>query len=284
MHNLGIDRLRVNARRMGRGKPQFDTRWALVLLAPVLIAAGLAGCGGGESPGTAAAGTSAATKPEPPAAPAAHVVSLAPPTTATTKPSSSSVEQIAKVASQSKDLEAALRSASFDGSAANPLVVQGGGRQTEVARPAQPRHHRWEIRFTAGSSIESYARQLDSFHIELGAIGGNSEVTYLTNLANPKPTTRTGPAASDQRLYLIWQRGAMREADEQIAQRAGIDIQDKVLAHFIPQEVEDELLRLEDSFARQLNIAKIGKTVFGIRVAGQDSFRFYVIEQKADLR
>jgi hypothetical protein len=274
---------------MRRGQLQFDVRGALVLralvrLAIVLSIAGIIGCGRGESAAPAASSAASPTQPEPPAAPAAHAVSLAPPATAASPSNSSPMERLAKVASQSKELETALRSASFDGSAASSLVVQGGGRQTEVARSAPPRHHRWEIRFTAGSSIESYARQLDSFHIELGAIGGNSEVTYLTNLANPKPTTRTGPAASDQRLYLIWQRGAMREADEQIAQRAGIDTKDKVLAHFIPKEVEDELMRLEDAFARQLNISKIGKTVFGIRAAGQDAFRFYVIEQKADVR
>jgi hypothetical protein len=268
---------------MGRGKLQFDSRGAPVL-ALVLLEAVLAGCGGsGESAGSTTAGAGAATKPQPPPAPGAHSVSLAPPDGASAV-GPSPAGKIAQIVSQSKDLEAALRAASFDGSAARSLVVQGGGRQTEVARPAAPRHHRWEIRFTAGSSIESYARQLDSFHIELGAIGGNSEVTYLTNLSNPKPTARTAPAANDQRLYLIWQRGAMREADEQIAQRAGIDTKDKVLVHFIPKEVEDELVRLEDAFARQLNMSKIGKTVFGIRAAGQDAFRFYVIEQKPEVR
>ena len=105
---------------------------------------------------------------------------------------------------------------------------------------------------------------------------------YLTNLSNPKPTSRTGNAADDRRLYLIWQRGAIREVDEQIAARAGVKTGDHVIAHFLPKEVEDELARLEDARARQLNISSIGKTVFGITSSGQDSFRFSVVDLKAE--
>jgi hypothetical protein len=107
---------------------------------------------------------------------------------------------------------------------------------------------------------------------------------YLTNLSNPKPKTRPGFASDENRLYLVWQRGEMREADEQFAARANVRTAGKVLAHFVPADVEAELARLEEAYAKQLGHQKIQRTVFGIRVAGQDSFRFYVIEQRADLQ
>ena len=109
-------------------------------------------------------------------------------------------------------------------------------------------------------------------------------MTYLTNLSNPKPTTRPGDAAEDRRLYLIWQRGAISEVDQQIAARAGVKTDGKVIAHFLPKDVEDELARLEEARAKQLNIAKIGKTVFSIASSGQDSFKFSIVELKADAR
>ena len=56
-----------------------------------------------------------------------------------------------------------------------------------------------------------------------------------------------------------------------------------VIAHFLPKEVEDELARLEEARAKQLNIAKIGKTVFGIK-SSQDRFQFSILDLKGDQR
>jgi hypothetical protein len=182
------------------------------------------------------------------------------------------------------ELAPALAKVTFDGPAPGTLVVQGGGRQADVDRSEIPRHQRWEIRFPPGNSLESYTRQLDHFKIELGVIGGEDHIVYLTSLSNPRPQRRPGLPADEQRLYLVWQRGEMAEADTQLATRAGLQAAGKVLAHFLPAEVEEELARLEESYARQLNHQRIEKTVFGIRAAGQDAFRFYVIEQRADQR
>ena len=253
-----------------------------IFLAPLL--AMTSGCGQSPAPATAGSASSAPTPPSLPPPPPAHVISLAAPAASQAADAASLDALLGKLTSATPELEASLSSASFDGAAPSSLVVLGGGRQSEVARPEIPRHQRWEIRFGAGTSIEAYARQMDFFKIELGVIGGQDTVTYLTNLSNPKPETRPGQAAEDERLYLIWQRGAIREADEQIATRAGIKAEGRVLAHFLPKAIEDELVRLEDAFAKQLGITKIGKTVFGIRSSGQDSFRFFVIEQKADQR
>ena len=260
------------------------SRCAWCFLAALAATLATAGCGKSPAPAAAGGAAGAPTPPQLPPAPPAHVVSLAAPAATPVDAPASLEARLGKLASVTSETEASLLSASFDGAAPSSLVVLGGGRQSEVARPEIPRHERWEIRFGAGTSIEAYARQMDFFKIELGVIGGQNTVTYLTNLSNPKPETRRGQAAEDERLYLIWQRGAIREADEQIATRAGIKAEGKVLAHFLPKSVEDELVRLEDAFAKQLGITKIGKTVFGIRSSGQDSFRFFVIEQKADQR
>ncbi len=254
----------------------------------VLLAAGFAllpaGCGGRGPVELPPAGTPVAAQPAGP--PPAHAPRLAAAAAeAPAAPAVSSVEsQIARAAAVVADLEPQLAKVSLEPAAPAALIVQAGGRQADVAKSDVPPHERWEIRFPPGNSIESYTRQLDHFKIELGAIGVEDYIMYLTNLSNPKPKTRPGFASDEERLYLVWQRGEMAEADQQLAARAGVRTAGKLLAHFVPAEVETELARLEEAFARQLGIAKVEKTVFGIRAAGQDGFRFYVIEQKADLR
>lgn len=244
----------------------------------------VAGCGRGDGAANVPPAGSP-TRPEPAGPPPPHRPKLAVAAEDAANEAGADYEkQLARAAELATEVAPDLAKVSFAGQAPGTLVMQAGGRQADVAKSDVPRHERWEIRFPPGNSIESYTRQLDHFQIELGVIGGDDHITYLTNLSNPRPQRRPGFASDEQRLYLVWQRGEMAEADQQLATRAGLRTAGKVLAHFLPAEVETELARLEEAYAKQLNIQKIEKTVFGIRAAGQDAFRFYVLEQKADLR
>ena len=118
--------------------------------------------------------------------------------------------------------------------------------------------------------------------MELGIIGQASDIVYLSNLSAPNPTAKTQSAAGEKRLYLIWQRGSMREADEEILGRAKIASAGKVIVHFCPAELENELVKLEDDQAKQAGLKRIRKTVFGVRPKEPEGFRFFVVEQKAD--
>ncbi len=258
------------------------SRWACVLVCAACAV--VAGCGGGNAAvDVPPAGSPVA--PEPTGPPPPHATKLTAAAVDGSEPTIPDFEkQAARAAELAAEIAPELAQITFAGSAPSMLVVQAGGRQPDVIHGEVPRHERWEIRFPPGNSIESYTRQLDHFKIELGVIGVEDHITYLSNLSNPRPQRRPGFAADEQRLYLVWQRGEMAEADEQLAGRAGVRTAGKVLAHFVPAEVEAELARLEEAYARQLSIQKIERTVFGIRTAGQDAFRFYVIELKADLR
>jgi hypothetical protein len=169
------------------------------------------------------------------------------------------------------------------GEAAAPkeFIVRGGGL-TDAAGLEIPSHERWQIQFPPGTTIEAYTRQLDFFKIELGVIGGSQNVTYLSNLSNPKPQTRQAAGNTDTRLYLIWSSGPMHEADEILAKRAGIDPTGKVLAHFCPPTLEAEMLRLEAAQAKINNLTQLRRTVFGMQAAGADTFKLVVLEQKGD--
>jgi hypothetical protein len=242
----------------------------------------LAGCHRGSDAARAAPGAAEPVIASRPAPPPDHPTELAAPLPIDAAAAEAAVQDsLSTMSKLGSEADSLLSEASFDGRAPSSLVVLAGGRQADAGRQQRERHERWEIRFAAGTSVEAYSRQLDSFKIELGVIGGQQQVTYLTNLSNPKPTSRTGNAADDARLYLIWQRGAIREVDELIASRAGVETAGKVIAHFLPKGVEDELSRLEDARAKQLGIARIDKTVFGITSSGQDSYRFTVLVLRA---
>jgi hypothetical protein len=143
-------------------------------------------------------------------------------------------------------------------------------------RPGIPPHMRWEIRFDEGSTVEEYARILDYFQIELGALSGAGQVVYLTNLTKAKPEVHTGPSKDDLRLYMSWRQGKMREADDKLLRRAGVPRAKHVL-QFYSKDLEQILLNLEKAF-RGREPGTIRKTRFAINKAGI-GFEFYVTDQ-----
>ncbi|MFN0018055.1 MAG: hypothetical protein ACKVP0_07340 [Pirellulaceae bacterium] len=222
--------------------------------------------------------------PEPPAPPPPFKATLA--TEETSAAEAGSEDGLAKTTEQISTIAAGLPSelllASVDGSAPARLIASGSLERSTDAISRIPRHERWEIRIGAGNTSDSYTRQLDFFKIELGVIGQANDIVYLSNLSAPNPTNKTQSAAGEKRLYLIWQRGSMREADEEILARAKIPAAGKVVVHFCPEELENELVKLEDDQAKQSGLKRIRKTVFGVRPKEPEGFRFFVIEQKAD--
>lgn len=238
----------------------------------------------GDSSTTAPAASAGPTVPEPatpPPTPEFTLASLSPAEPAT--PAQSDVE---KRAQQVKDVVAGLqtkfRALPVEVSTTNGLIVSGNGERTVDAISRIPRHERWEIQFASGNTSHSYTRQLDFFKIELGVYGEGDKVVYLSNLSAPSPTMRTESASVENRLYLVWQRGSMQEADEEILAGAKIAAKGKVVMHFCPPELEAQLVELEDAHASRTGSKRILKTVFGIQDNAPNGYRFQVIQQKAD--
>ncbi|WP_254513705.1 hypothetical protein [Anatilimnocola floriformis] len=201
------------------------------------------------------------------------------------KPTSRSVaaeeEHLEKITAAAKRLQARLLVGAGEATAPREFIVRGGGAG-DSAKLELPNHERWEIQFPPGLTIEAYARQLDFFQMELGVIGGSQQVSYLSELSNPKPKVRVAAGNTDARLYLIWNRGPMREADEILVGRAGLSIEGKVLAHFCPPALEADMLRVEAEQAKANNFTQVRRTVFSFQPGAGDGFRLAVVEQKGD--
>lgn len=139
-----------------------------------------------------------------------------------------------------------------------------------------PRALRWVINYTQAQTLESYARLLDYFGIEIGVMRGGERMTYVTGFSKPTPTTRKGSAGED-RLYFTWKDAARRRADAQLLQKAQVLTDNAVLVQFFPAPLEETLAQLEKAFKGK-DAKQIRQTRFGVRRAG-DGYEFYVIDQ-----
>jgi hypothetical protein len=150
-----------------------------------------------------------------------------------------------------------------------------GGPGTEDGIPA---YERWEVRMSA-TSLDEYARQLEFFGVELGvAGGGNPNVEYISKLTAPKPDVRRGDPKAEKRLRFLHRSGELRQADRQLAARAGVQTDGRVVFQFYSEQMYKTLLQLEYDRKGKRTISQVRKTIFGVRGTG-GRYEFFVIEQ-----
>ncbi len=155
--------------------------------------------------------------------------------------------------------------------------LEGAGDQATSADNS--RAQRWEIRFPYGNTVESYSRQLDSLGIELGVIGGGETIRYAAGFTQGKPNVREAPGADEQRLYMIWRSGPLRDLDLTLLSRAGISASDKIVAQFYPAKLAADMADLELKFAGKHSLADVRRTAFALTQVGE-KYTFVVAEQE----
>ena len=147
----------------------------------------------------------------------------------------------------------------------------GTGSGSGVAR-------RWEVRFIKGNTLETYARQLDFFGIELGVLMPGNRVIYASNLMKRKPDTRTAAADQEKRYYLTWRSGELQEADRELLARAGIQSTGRIILKFLTPQVEAHLAGLEKARAGS-HAENVRSTRFEVRDDRAGGYSFVVIDQ-----
>ena len=170
---------------------------------------------------------------------------------------------------------------SFEGEARSTSKGKGGGGRLGEGGAADivPRWQRWEILFST-STQAVYAEQLDSFGIELAAVGGGSKtIDYVFNLSQRRPDTKQGSADAEDRIYFAWRKGKLKLADQKLLQKAGVSTDGKVHVQFYPARTVNLLAGIERKYAGDIPIEGIAKTVFGVQPDG-DRYTFFVIEQR----
>lgn len=167
-------------------------------------------------------------------------------------------------------------------STGKPGSAKGTGKKPLGFGPGTgglPREQRWFVRFGDRSSVEEYAKQLEFFRIELGALLPDGRLAYLTKLTAPNPQVRyVQTGANEKRLYMTWQGGERRSSDVEIFQKAGINIvAETPVFHFYPPDLESRLALLEKEYGKK-PVAKIRRTYFSVEVDGA-SYKLRVTRQ-----
>jgi hypothetical protein len=144
-----------------------------------------------------------------------------------------------------------------------------------------PRFERWKLKFLA-RNIKDYAKQLDFYQIELGAIGGNIDgVDYAKNLVGA-PQTRRAPSGDEERLYFMWTSpGPLMKYDRRLLEKAGVRLSNRQMLKFIPKQLENMLANIELDYAKERGhnkVQEIAKTIFESRPV-DGGYTFEVIEQ-----
>jgi hypothetical protein len=178
------------------------------------------------------------------------------------------------VAQTDQQFELGTRAAGKVGSAS------GTGRRALGSGPGLrgfPREQRWYIRFSDQQDLDEYARQLDFFGIEFGAIVGG-KMMYVSKFAAPQPVVRTATSGKGEtRLYMTWQGGGRKQADLQLFRKAAIEVGNGALFQFYPKAAENRLAILERDYKKR-KAEEIRRTYFAVKrvEAGYD---FEVIRQ-----
>jgi hypothetical protein len=155
-------------------------------------------------------------------------------------------------------------------------TAQSGDAPADSRSAARPE---WELLFDDDVTALEYARQLDYFKIEIGAVSKNGKIEYIAKVSQRKPERRVGYAESEYRLRIGWKRGALVAADRKLLAKAGINSQGKELWHYFPIDVHKQLAELERDYAG-LAPGRIRRTRFQIRPKGDGGgYEFVVLEQ-----
>src|SRR5262245_39020287 len=210
------------------------------------------------------------------------------------EPSPSEVREVATGVPVEQSLDSiatvvATKAPEFDAVYGSPSLGKGEGTGTGDGRgkgpggpgtsDGIPAYERWEIRMSA-ANLDEYSKQLDYFKVELGVVGGGSpNVEYVSNLSTARPTVRVGDPKSERRLRFLHRSGELRAGDRQLAAKAGVKTDGRVVFQFYNDATYRSLLALEAERKGNRRVKDVRRTVFGVRaVRGQ--YEFYVIDQQ----
>ena len=116
----------------------------------------------------------------------------------------------------------------------------------------------------------------------MGAVGGGKpEIDYAYNLTKPLPDTKRGSGKEEQRLYMTWRDGTLKQFDRQLLGKARINTTNRLLLQFYPAEVEQELARIEQENAdnKGKTLPEYLKTVFAVEGTAS-GWNFVIVEQR----
>jgi hypothetical protein len=164
------------------------------------------------------------------------------------------------------------------GRRASKLGTGGPGLGLGPGDGGVPVEQRWSIVYNQGQTLEEYARQLDTFGVELAVVTGANQLTYFSRFSDAAPTKRYGSGQGDSRLYFLWQGRGRKASDVALLKKAGVDVGDAAVIQFYPKAIEQRLAQLEVRYKGR-QPSEIRVTRFSVVPRGE-SYDFTVLAQE----
>ena len=206
------------------------------------------------------------------------------PTVAETESEETEIQEVLETVVELADQATNQAEQQFETDASNagkPGSASGTGKRALGLGPGEggiPREQRWFIRFADGGSLDTYAKQLGFFGIELAALRNSGKLDYISDLASPKPKVRSAASGKgENRLYMTWRGGNRRTSDIKLFERAGSYVGQARILHFYPPKTEALLAQVEHAYKNR-DAAEIRRTYFTVRPGG-DGYEFVVTKQ-----
>ena len=144
-----------------------------------------------------------------------------------------------------------------------------------------PRVERWRIKLTE-SSVDGFARLLDSMQIEIGALGGGiKSVDYANNLSGSIKKRSVEGGKHEKRLFFAPTDKKSELWTRQLLAKASVQTQGRVMLHFYSAKAENLLAVAENEALQKAGkrLDEIRRTYFSVRRSG-GSFQFVVDKQE----
>jgi hypothetical protein len=144
-----------------------------------------------------------------------------------------------------------------------------------------PRVERWRIKLTE-SSVDGFARLLDTMQIEIGALGGGiKSVDYANNLSGAIKKRSVEGGKHEKRLFFAPLDKKSELWTRQLLGKGGIQTQGRVILHFYSTKAEDLLAEVENRALQKAGkrLDEVRRTYFSVRRSGR-SFQFVVDKQE----
>ncbi|MEM9367625.1 MAG: hypothetical protein AAGD07_16665 [Planctomycetota bacterium] len=147
-----------------------------------------------------------------------------------------------------------------------------------------PRFERWQLNFNA-KGIKDYAKQLDFYKIELGAVGPPVQGVHTAwNLAGSPQSKLNPDSDSEKRLYFMWTTaGPLMQFDRQLLTQARVPLPpSRSMLKFISKDLENQLAVIERDYYQSkgyTSVTQIAKTIFESKSEG-GAYQFEVVSQR----
>jgi hypothetical protein len=142
-----------------------------------------------------------------------------------------------------------------------------------------PEHKRWIINYEA-EDIDSYARQLSFFDIDIGVIHQTrNDIWRVHDVGGAASVIQTDREKEKLTLRFSHKKERMKRWDEELSRRNGVDLSNTITNQFYPESTRQKIRIAEaaalQSAGRQLN--QVRNTIFQVEPGG-DGYVFTVVD------